>query len=243
MSHPGPIHDERHPSAYSDAPDPSRVDTCSSSSAMSTTKADSRPPVSLRFAQLLSDVFTPPWVMLATQAAITVHAAGMHWRSVGWIAVAAITMTIVPYVNVLVKVRRGRLSDRHLRQRQQRTSPVLFGLASCAVGLGVLLLSSAPAASSAFMVATIVNFLALLLVTRFFHWKISLHAGVIASSAVLLGAIFGPVTTACTLAVTVATCWGRVHMRDHTPAQVLAGSLLGSVVVCAAFTLTSSLLS
>jgi len=57
-------------------------------------------------------------------------------------------------------------------------------------------------------------------------WKISIHCAVAAGSVTILTLLFGPGLTPAYVLVGL-TAWSRVVVKDHTAAQVIAGSLLG----------------
>jgi membrane-associated phospholipid phosphatase len=57
-------------------------------------------------------------------------------------------------------------------------------------------------------------------------WKISIHCAVAAGSVTILTLLFGPWLTPAYVLVGL-TAWSRVVVKDHTAAQVIAGSLLG----------------
>lgn len=105
--------------------------------------------------------------------------------------------------------RRGRLSDRHIGVREQRTKPLALGLLSVLVGLAVLVLFHAPRELVALVVALFVGGLVATVVNHF--WKLSVHASVAAVGR------------------------SRVHPRDHTVLQVFAGTVVGAVVAGVTF--------
>jgi membrane-associated phospholipid phosphatase len=57
-------------------------------------------------------------------------------------------------------------------------------------------------------------------------WKVSIHCAVAAGSVTMLTLLFGPGLVPLYLLVAL-TAWSRVALKDHTTAQVIAGSLLG----------------
>ena len=57
-------------------------------------------------------------------------------------------------------------------------------------------------------------------------WKVSIHCAVAAGSVTMLTLLFGPSLIPAYLLVAL-TAWSRVALKDHTTAQVIAGSLLG----------------
>ncbi|MEV0897655.1 hypothetical protein [Actinoplanes sp. NPDC049802] len=55
-------------------------------------------------------------------------------------------------------------------------------------------------------------------------WKMSIHAGTVAA----LTAVHGPVTL-LGVPLVMLGCWARVRLTAHTPAQVVAGALAGTI--------------
>lgn len=65
-------------------------------------------------------------------------------------------------------------------------------------------------------------------------WKISVHVGVVAGIIAVFTLLFG--WQALVLAPLVAlVAWARVALGDHTPAQTVAGGLLGALVGASTF--------
>jgi membrane-associated phospholipid phosphatase len=131
-------------------------------------------------------------------------------------------------------VRRGRLSDRHIGVREQRTGPLLFGLVSVLAGLTLLAVTGAPRELIALVVASFAGGVVATAVNRF--WKSSIHTGVAAGAAVVLVLVFGPALLV-TAVVVAAVGWSRVRLRDHTVAQVVVGAALGAVIAGTVFAL------
>jgi membrane-associated phospholipid phosphatase len=67
-------------------------------------------------------------------------------------------------------------------------------------------------------------------------WKISIHCAVAAGSVTILALLYGPPVLAGFLLVGLLG-WSRVAVRDHTAAQVIAGSVLGAAAAVLAYSL------
>ena len=167
--------------------------------------------------------------MLATALPIVigVHAGRTAPAGLAWGLLASVFSAIIPYAMIWYGVRRGRLSDRHIGVREQRTKPLALGLVSVMVGLALLGLFGAPRELIALVVALFVGGLVATVINHF--WKLSVHAGVAAGSMVVLTLAFGPALLA-TVIVAAAVGWSRVRLRDHTTWQVVAGTVIGVVV-------------
>ncbi|MET8909498.1 hypothetical protein [Micromonospora sp. NPDC004551] len=110
-------------------------------------------------------------------------------------------------------MRRGRYTDHHLGQREQRRLPLLVGVASVAVSLVLFAVAGAPRPLTA-MVAVMLAVLAAVAVVNHW-WKLSGHAAVAAGSVTVLTLLLGPVLAVSWAAVPLV-CWARVRLRDHT---------------------------
>jgi membrane-associated phospholipid phosphatase len=126
------------------------------------------------------------------------------------------------------------LSDRHVRVRAQRPLPLLVGIGWVLVGLALLALWGAPRDLVALVAAVAVGLLTALLVTLV--WKVSVHAAVVAGAVVVLALVFGPALLLLAPLVGLVG-WARVEAGDHSPAQVLAGVVLGGAVAGTVFPL------
>ena len=132
-----------------------------------------------------------------------------------------------PYAFVLLGVRRGRFTDRHLSDRRQRILPICLGLLAAVVGAIALALAGAPKLLLFGIETTGAGLVVGGVITRF--WKISGHtlaAGVVL--VVCAGLWHGWPLLAAPVLVLVG--WARVRLKDHTVAQVIAGAATGSLI-------------
>jgi membrane-associated phospholipid phosphatase len=162
------------------------------------------------------------------------HSAPGSAEGVRWGMIAALFAGLVPMAYIVGQVRRRRLSDRHVGVREQRRVPLLVGIVSVLLGIGVLVLGQAPRDLVALVAAMAVGLATSLLVTL--AWKISIHVAVVAGAVTILTLVFGP--AALMLApLVVLVGWARVALHDHTPAQTVAGAALGALVAASVFSL------
>jgi membrane-associated phospholipid phosphatase len=67
-------------------------------------------------------------------------------------------------------------------------------------------------------------------------WKISIHCAVASGSVTILALLFGAWLIPAYLLVAL-TGWSRVALKDHSTAQVIAGSVLGAVAAVVTYAL------
>ncbi|MFE7181969.1 hypothetical protein [Streptomyces erythrochromogenes] len=185
-----------------------------------------------RAARLVTDGLDPKTWIIADGVLVGWHTgrfAGVGWGLLGCLFAAGIPLAFITY-----GIRRGRWADRHVGPRPQRILVMSFAGTSVAAGTLLLWALGAPRTMIALIAAMLVTLAALLAVTP--AWKISVHAGVSAGSVAMLAMTYGAwMLLACPVVALVG--WSRVELRDHTPAQVLAGAALGGAVAAATFAL------
>lgn len=167
----------------------------------------------------------------------TVIGVGWHYGGrggLGWGLVAALFAAILPTVFITVGVRRGRWADRNVGARGPRLMVLGFILGSVAAGFLVLATGGAPSQLTWYFGCMLASVAMLAAITA--AWKISIHCAVAAGAVTLLALLYGLwVTPACLLVG--LTAWSRVELRDHTFAQVVAGTIAGAAAAAASYAL------
>lgn len=186
-----------------------------------------------RWAHLVSELLAP-WVLAALMPVLVSALTTVpRWRGVLLGLLVTVLCAAVPYAVVAAGVRRGRYESHHVRRREDRPALLAMVAGFTLLTAVLLLLLDASAGALVFlglMTACVVVGFA---VSRF--WKISLHALVVAASAVSLT---GLVPQAWPVLLTVPlVCAARVRLSAHTLAQVLAGAGAGTVLALLALVL------
>jgi hypothetical protein len=185
-----------------------------------------------RFARLITEIFAPAVLVTVLLLVVGWHAGAQPGVSRWWGVPAALFTAGVPMAYVLRGVRRGRLTDHHIPQRERRRGPLLVGIASVAAGTAALVLLGAPRELLALLAAGAAGLVVFAAVTAF--WKMSIHAGVAAGTVAVLVTLSGPVALAGAPLVAVIG-WSRVRLSAHTRNQVIAGALAGAVIAATVF--------
>lgn len=189
-------------------------------------------------ARVLTDVLAPVPVGILALVLIAEKDAPSLTAGLKWVAVSVFLVTLVPLAYIVYLLRRGEISDIHLRRREQRPRIILVSLVSWAVALAVLIAFDAPWQLIAFLGAGLIAFVISGIITL--RWKISFHTGVAGGVVSVLTLIFGA-GVLVTLPLVALLGWARVELRDHTAAQVIAGALVGSSVSGVMFSLLTGL--
>jgi membrane-associated phospholipid phosphatase len=164
-------------------------------------------------------------MLLFAGVLIMAHATGLHvaWR---WAWTYLALAAGIPLLYFVHLYRRGDVSDFDISDRSERLRPMLITLGCMAVGGAVLWLGGAPRLESTWVTVIWVELALVWAITQ--RWKISVHGAAAAATVTMLWTIFGPVALLAT-PIVLMVAWSRVHLLRHTPAQTVAGALLGSV--------------
>ncbi|MER6319252.1 hypothetical protein ABT237_36690 [Streptomyces sp. NPDC001581] len=174
-------------------------------------------------ARVLSDVLAPANLVVALLLLIGWHST-TSWTGLGWGLLGALFCGVVPIGIIVLGVRRGALTDQHIRVRRQRIVPMGLSLLSVVAGITLLHVLGAPREVFALVVAMLVGLVSSLLVTV--GWQISVHMSVAGGTVMILALVFGPPVLPAAL-IAAAVGWSRLVLRAHTLAQLLAGTALG----------------
>ena len=169
------------------------------------------------------------WIIV-TVVAVGWHAGGLP--GLGWGIVAALFSAVLPTLFITRGVRNGRWRDRNVGERRPRLIVLSFIIGSVAAGLLVLALFGAPRQLTGYLACMLGSVAAIAVITT--AWKISIHCAVAAGSVTILTLLFGS-WVVFGYALVALTAWSRVALRDHTTAQVVAGSLLGVLAAAVSY--------
>jgi len=168
--------------------------------------------------------------LIVTVIAIGWHADGR--AGLGWGLLAALFTAVLPTLFISYGVRRGRWSDRNVGARRPRLLVLAFITASVATGLVVMVVFGAPRLLTGYLAFMLGSVAVLAAIT--FVWKISIHCAVASGSVVVLALTYGPLVLPLYVLVALLG-WSRVVLKDHTVAQVVAGSVLGAGAAALAY--------
>jgi hypothetical protein len=190
-----------------------------------------------RAARIITEVCAPGILVVVILVAVGWYAApGL--AGLGWGVLAALFCGIVPYAILIVGVRFGWWTDRHVGDRKQRLIPLLIIIGCVIGGSATLAVLDAPRPLLALVAAMLATLFITLAITVIARWKISVHTAVAGGVAIILMLTYGPYM-AVTVPVVALVGWSRVRLRDHTTAQTLAGVVLGAAVAGSVFQMVS----
>jgi MFS family permease len=179
------------------------------------------------WAKTVTDVLSPAHFVIVLPPIIGWHATSPRLSGLAWGLFCAGLAGGVPYGFVIHAVLRRKVSDIHIRKRQDRYIPILVALGAMGLCVGVLILGSAPRVLIALLVSLLSTIVVGGLITT--RWQISGHAAAAAGSVGICALCFGAWVLVLT-PVIVLICAARLVLRDHTLWQLAAGVGLGGVL-------------
>ncbi|MGW8378898.1 hypothetical protein [Streptomyces sp. ODS28] len=193
---------------------------------------ETSPPPESGAARRITDGLEPKNWILAVTLLVGWHAAG--WAGVGWGVAGALFSAVIPTLFIKYGMRKGYWGDRHVGDRSARVLVLPVILVSVLSGFGLMLAFGAPRAMLALIASMLLTLAVLAAITM--AWKISVHQAVSSGACAMLAVTYGPWALPC-FALVALVGWSRIELRDHTPAQVVSGTLLGAVIATGTFVL------
>jgi len=174
----------------------------------------------------ISQIGSPPAMGLLTLILIAViWAQPSIWI---WGGVYLTLGVLLPLLYLVAQVRRGNITDLDVHFKEQRSKPFIVMMVGLTLTWIAMRVGQAPLIMVILVSVSLLQMLPLFLIT--YRWKISFHATTAAAVSVIWVHILGKGAYPLLL-VTPAVAWSRIKLRRHTPAQTLAGILLGISVV------------
>ena len=176
----------------------------------------------------LSALLSPYLVIPLGTVVIVASQQGARRQLVLWTSLSIIFSTVIPALYVVLQIARGKITDIHVMEREQRSGPFVVAVISSAVGALVLWRTGAPGMVWGLGVVLLVNGLVLSWITTF--WKISMHVAVL-TATVLAAYIWVPGISAWSLLPMIpALMWARATRGRHSLWQGLAGCGVSGVL-------------
>lgn len=197
------------------------------------TTTDPVPEHTNRLAYWIGRIFHPYIVCIPILFAVL---SDLSWRdAVVWSGLV-LMLVLVPGITMILYLR---TQDRWVYQRQARGPIYAIVWLSVLFCLLVLLILDAPDVLSA-CIATLCIWVPVQWLINQYVTKISTHMAVIGGCGTALwwlGILDTPVLQLAVVGIALLTMWSRIETKNHTPAQVVLGLLVGSGSVLVAFPL------
>lgn len=186
-------------------------------------------------ANLVSNVLNPP---LVSVFGIFLMASFLGtpdaWR---WAILFVILAVFAPTIYVYWLLKRGKIENFHIPNRENRTGPYLMIIGSNVVIVIVMVLLDAPFLLLAFGVMGVMQSTLLFLINK--YWKISGHTTAISGLSVFMVAALGW-SMSPVLVMVPLVAWARVRTQSHSLWQTVAGVLTGTFFILTTWLLLTS---
>ena len=168
----------------------------------------------------LSALLSPYLVIPVGTVGIVASSSSSRVDFLRWTILSVFFSTVVPALYVLLQIARGKISDVHVMEREQRGGPFTVALVSSAVGAMLLRHLRAPAEVWGVGIVLFINGLVMLQITRI--WKISIHVAVLSATILAAIVMIDGISVLALAWMVPALIWARVSRRRHTVLQGIA---------------------
>lgn len=177
------------------------------------------------WARLVSDILSPPMVWGFLAFPIAFRDAPSREQAILWASTYILLVCALPIIYIALMVRRGKITDIHMKVREQRFRPFIVSLICTTIAWWTLRFMGAPPVLPIFALFSLVQIGTIALITTV--WQISLHAMSISSAVITMAVLYGFIPALLTVPLVLLVSAARLKLKRHTPAQVIAGATLG----------------
>jgi hypothetical protein len=181
-----------------------------------------------RWARVISNLLSPPMVWATLVFVIALHYADNRVQGLMWALTYGILVCLTPILYIAWRVHSGKISDLHMKERQERIIPFAVSIFCAVLAWEVLRLMNAPSILPLIAAITLVELAVMLVIT--FAWQISMHAMSISVAVVATGIVFGAAPALAVSPLLPIVGAARLRLERHTLAQVVAGAVVGAVI-------------
>lgn len=148
--------------------------------------------------------------------------------AVAWSAFGILLITLPIAIYLVHGIKRKKLVDADVSQREQRPRVFLFGMVCLFLSFWLLLWLGAPGVMLRMLAA---SFITALVFTPLTKWvtKLSVHTGAMAGVSVVT-AFYSGAWAVVWIVATILVAWSRVMTQRHTWSEVVAGAVVASTV-------------
>lgn len=182
----------------------------------------------LSWARLVSDVLSPPMVWTVLAFPLGLLGAVNVANALASASLYSFLSSWVPVLFIVWMVRRGHITDIHMKVRRQRRIPLLLTIIMSFIGWQLVRLLGASPALVSYTLYTAIGITLMSLITL--YWQISLHAMAITSAITVIMLFFGARYAVSLAPLIPLVLLARLNLNRHTPLQILAGVGVGILI-------------
>jgi hypothetical protein len=168
----------------------------------------------------LSALMSPYLVIPVGTVGIVASTSASRNDFLRWTILSVFFSTVVPALYVVIQIMRGKITDVHVMEREQRGGPFTVALVSSVIGALIIRQLGAPAEVWGVGLVLFVNGFVMLQITKF--WKISMHVAVLSATILAALVMIEGVSPWALIWMVPALIWARVSRKRHTLQQGIA---------------------
>jgi membrane-associated phospholipid phosphatase len=185
----------------------------------------------LNWARLVSNLCSPPIIWAILVLPIAFRFTSSQNQAIFCVLIYIVLVCLIPAIYVVWMVKRGHISDIHMKIRGERLRPFLVSILCTGSTWAILRLSNTPVVMPMMAAIMLTQLVVMTIITLV--WQISMHAMSMTGAVVAIGVFFGLIPALIVMPLVPLVGAARLQLRRHTLAQVIAGTLLGGVVTAA----------
>ena len=178
----------------------------------------------VRIARLFSNIVSPPVIFAVLGLALSLQALPLT-EALIWAAINGFVLSLLPILFVLWLLRTGRIGELHMSNTDERHLPYFVAVVCGVLMYGIVAIFDGPQMLQCLALFDILALSALGIINT--RWLISFHATAISAAWVIIGLVFGWTASLLVLPFVIAVIVVRLYLKRHSPAQIIAGLVLG----------------
>lgn len=180
-----------------------------------------------KLAVLISRILSPYIVAVLTIVIVAYKASEQNIvQTAKWSGLIVSIFVGLPLLYIILKVKSGKLTDIHVRAREQRHKIYAIGAISLSSCIILMLYLNAPKMVIAMLVAAIIANAINFMINKF--WKVSIHLTAMAGASIIFYILFGLPALIISLGLLILAAWSRIELKEHSFGQVIAGSIVAA---------------
>lgn len=179
-----------------------------------------------RLAEIISNLTNPALVLVVSLAIIASRYTTSTQQLLDWTAVGLLLLVVPGFLYATISWRQEKQIDLDLTRREDRVVPLLLTTLG-AVIIGYIV-SDRFGNHNLRLISNILVTMLVSLTIVTLVWKISLHAATMMALVTLIIIFRGSYFAVFYLGI-IPVAWARLTLKQHTVAQVLAGSIIGII--------------
>ena len=180
------------------------------------------------WARVVSDIVSPPVVWALLVIPVAAHYADTPLQAFFWAFLYSMFICVIPVGFIAWMVKTGKIGDIHMKERRERFRPLLVTIVCTSIVWWLLRRLDAPPPFPLLALMTLVQVTFIMLITLV--WQVSMHMMSIAGAVIVTGIIFTTAAALAMIPLVMLVGAARLKLKRHTPAQVIAGTIIGALV-------------